>query len=90
MKDRSAVPLLVDRLDDEDEAVRFYAILSLERIAGTRLGYDYKSGGRERAVAIQRWRERVQSGEFRETIGSTRGKSSAGATDGAASAADAQ
>ncbi|MCK6457498.1 MAG: HEAT repeat domain-containing protein [Phycisphaerae bacterium] len=59
-KDRSAVPLLVDRLDDEDEAVRFFAILALERITGTRLGYDYRLTGAERTAAVERWRIHVR------------------------------
>ena len=37
-RDPLAVPLLVDRLEDEDPAVRFYAILALERITGDRRG----------------------------------------------------
>jgi len=59
-RDRQAVPLLVDRLEDEDEAVRFYAILALERITGTRLGYDYRIGGPARFDAVERWRRYVR------------------------------
>lgn len=57
--DASVIPLLVDRLEDEDEAVRFYAILSLEKIVGTRMGYAYGAGEAERRRAVQRWREYV-------------------------------
>jgi len=59
-KDRSVVPLLVDRLEDEDEAVRFYAILALEKITGTRLGYDYAKPAYERLLAVKRWRAFLQ------------------------------
>ncbi len=60
VKDRSALPALVDRLDDEDEAVRFYAILALERLTGTRLGYDYRAPESRRALAVERWRRFVR------------------------------
>ena len=56
-RDRQAVPLLVDRLEDEDSAVRFYAILALERITGERLGYQYEDSSAERQVAVERWRK---------------------------------
>ncbi len=55
-KVEAAVPLLVDRLEEQDESVRFFAIGSLERITGTDQGYDYKSGASQRAEAVKRWR----------------------------------
>lgn len=55
-RDRQAVPLLVDRLEDEDSAVRMYAILALERIVGDRFGYDYGRPAESR-VAVERWRQ---------------------------------
>ena len=63
--DRAAVPHLVDRLDDEDDGVRFFAILSLERLTGTRLGYNYAASSVERTDAVERWREYVRSGRHR-------------------------
>jgi len=63
-KDVQAVPLLVDRLEDEDDAVRFFAIIALEKITGRRLGYDYAQPSRERAPSIVRWREYVRKGDF--------------------------
>lgn len=60
--DRYAVPLLVDRLEDEDEAVRFYAILALEKMTGHRLGYDYAQSAVDRVRAVERWREYVRQG----------------------------
>jgi HEAT repeat protein len=59
--DRSAVPALVERLLDDDEAVRFYAILALERLTGTRLGYDYRAPEQQRQRAVERWRRYVQA-----------------------------
>jgi hypothetical protein len=55
-KDKSAVPLLVDRLEDEDEAVRLFAILALDRITGQRFGYDYGQPADRRAEAVEKWR----------------------------------
>ena len=52
-----AVPLLVDRLMEEDSSVRFYSILALKRITGRDFGYDYKAPADERAQAVKRWRE---------------------------------
>jgi hypothetical protein len=54
--DRDAIPLLVDRLEDDDPAVRLFSILALEKLTGTRLGYDYGSDDLQRARAAQRWR----------------------------------
>ena len=56
-RDQSAVPLLVDRLEDEDRAVRFYAILALDRLTGTRLGYEYGGSEVERRTSVERWRQ---------------------------------
>lgn len=54
--DESAVPLLVDRLEDEDEAVRFCAILALDKLTGTRLGFEYGAPAAERRASVERWR----------------------------------
>ena len=53
------VPL--DRLEDEDEAVRFYAIAALVRMTGTDLGYKYYRPQRERLAAVKRWRDHVRT-----------------------------
>jgi hypothetical protein len=55
-KVQAAVPLLVDRLQEQDSAVRFYAIEALRRITGTDRGYDYKADAASRAQAVARWR----------------------------------
>ncbi len=52
----SIVPLLVDRLEDEDEGVRFFAIVALHKLTGTRLGYHYGDPDHVRRQAVQRWR----------------------------------
>lgn len=62
-KDVGAVPLIVDRLEDEDDGVRFYAILALERITGERFGYDYAKVSRDRAASVQKWRLYIKRNE---------------------------
>jgi len=57
----SAIPQLVDFLNDEDTSVRFFAIEALRRITGTNNGYDYKARPQLRAEAVERWRELLKS-----------------------------
>jgi hypothetical protein len=58
-KVEQAVPLLVDRLQEQDDSVRFFAIAALRRITGTDHGFDYKADAGSRAQAVQRWREAI-------------------------------
>lgn len=58
-KDTSLTPALVDRLDDEDPAVRMYAILALERMTGERLGYSYAAPTSKRRDAVESWRSYI-------------------------------
>ena len=60
-KATSAIPRLVDFLQDEDTSVRFFAIEALRRITGTDNGYDYKAGPKLRADAVERWHEFLKS-----------------------------
>ncbi|MHC4534512.1 MAG: HEAT repeat domain-containing protein [Planctomycetota bacterium] len=60
-KASSAIPRLVDFLNDEDTSVRFFAIEALRRITGTNNGYDYKARPQKRAEAVERWREFLKS-----------------------------
>ena len=60
-KDPNAVGYLVDRLTDSEPEVRFFSILALEKITGTRLGYEYYAGPAARAEAVQRWRDRLKA-----------------------------
>lgn len=55
-KDATAVPLLVNRLEDDDSDVRMFAILSLERITGHTFGYLYYQREPQRRPAVERWR----------------------------------
>ena len=56
-RDNTAVPLLIDRLEDEDEAVRLFAILALDKLTGHRFGYDYSQPANRRAKSVEMWRE---------------------------------
>lgn len=58
-EDRSRLPDLVERLQDDDEVVRFYAIVALERMTGTRRGYSYAASPGQRAPAVAEWRKSV-------------------------------
>lgn len=60
-RDSSAVPLLVERLEDRCEAAGLFAIEALERITGTRLGYNYYDPPAERSLAVARWRQWLRS-----------------------------
>lgn len=61
--DRSALPQLVDSLDDEDPAVRLFAIGALEKFTGNRFGYEYYLDEDQRKPAIARWREWLKQQE---------------------------
>ena len=95
-KDRQAVPLLVDRLSDSDDAVRFAAINALVRITGTDRGYRFYQPAGERAAAVASWRQWLESAYPRPaTTGPATGpasgpaKASAGASGAATSRAKA-
>ena len=55
--DMAAIPHLVDRLDDEDVAVRWAAILALEGLTDHRFGYRCGASAEDRAPATARWRQ---------------------------------
>jgi hypothetical protein len=46
---------LVDALDDDDPAVRFYAIRALQELTGNSFDYDYYDDELERRPALQEW-----------------------------------
>jgi hypothetical protein len=61
-KDRQAVPLLVDRLSDSEEDVRFFAGIAIERITGETMGWHCYDPPARREAAIERWREWLKEG----------------------------
>ena len=54
-RDAAAVPDLVRMLDSDDPATRLLAIDALERITGTRNGFEYQASELERSRAVDRW-----------------------------------
>ena len=69
-----AVPLLVDRLSEQDPSVRFFAIGSLRRITGTDHGYDYKANTAERSAAVAVWREAIGKSGVGPGAGASKGR----------------
>ena len=55
--DRRALNHLVKDLDNDDPAVRFYAIEGLRRLTGQTCGYRYYDDEDERQPAIQAWKQ---------------------------------
>jgi hypothetical protein len=56
-RDRAAVPALVDELNSDDPAVRFYAQQALEEITGETFGYQFYLDEEERKPSLARWRQ---------------------------------
>ena len=56
-KDTSAEAEWVRGLDDDDAAVRMYAIQSLHRLTGQDLGYHYYQDKEARRPAVERWKK---------------------------------
>jgi hypothetical protein len=54
-KNTSDVAQLVKDLNDDDSAVRFYAIEGLRRLTGDDFGYHYWDDEDARRPAVQRW-----------------------------------
>jgi len=56
-RDTTVLPLLVERLEDDDADVRFFAILALKKITHKDMGYHYYDDYKSRVQAVQRWRK---------------------------------
>ena len=56
-RDTTVLPLLVERLEDDDADVRFFAILALKKITHKDMGYRYYDDYKNRVQAVQRWRK---------------------------------
>lgn len=59
--DPALVPLLVDRLEDRDQGVRFYAAQALRELTGKDFHYRESDPPQARAEAVRRWREYANS-----------------------------
>ncbi len=55
-RDTTVIPLLVERLEDDDADVRFFAILALKKITHKDMGYHYYDNYQKRTRAVRRWR----------------------------------
>lgn len=55
--DLSVVPDLVKYLENDDPAVRFYAIEALKKLTGQDLGYVYYAPADQRMEAVERWQQ---------------------------------
>ena len=60
-----AVPQLVDNLQHDDKAVRFYSSEALVRITGTDCGYDYKASPLIRIRGLECWQSFLESNELK-------------------------
>ncbi|HUB26001.1 MAG TPA: hypothetical protein VL992_11280 [Tepidisphaeraceae bacterium] len=56
-KDRKIIPYLVDNLQSDDSAVRFYSIDGLERLTGHDFGYVFYADEDQRKEAYLRWKK---------------------------------
>ena len=61
LRDARAIPLLIDRLDDEDGAVRIAANEALKQITGKDFGYRDFDPLYKRKQAVERWRNWLKS-----------------------------
>lgn len=55
--DTRAIPELIRSLDDDDPAVRFYAIQALKRLTGQTFDYRFYEEASQRRASIDRWEE---------------------------------
>lgn len=51
------IPYLVNDLDSDDSAVRFYAIDGLQRLTGQDLGYVFFDNADDRKASVERWKQ---------------------------------
>lgn len=62
---RDLLPSLVNRLEDDDPAVRLFAIVALERMTGQRFAYRPESDRSERQAAVAAWRTYLKENDQR-------------------------
>lgn len=55
-QNQSAIAHLVGELDNDDPAIRFYAIAALSRLTGQTLGYRYYDDEVRRRPSLEAWR----------------------------------
>lgn len=60
-RDRAAAAAMVRDLESDDAAVRMFAIEGLRRLTGEAFGYDYYADKAQRAPAVERWKQWLES-----------------------------
>jgi hypothetical protein len=63
-KDLSTAKQLVEDLESDDPAVRFYAVNGLRRLTGEDFGYQYYQSDEQRRPAVQRWKQWLQESGY--------------------------
>lgn len=61
--DSKAIPALVQQLDNDDPAVRFYAIEALQKLTGQTLGYQFYDNAKLRKEEVARWQRWVKDNQ---------------------------
>lgn len=56
-KDLRVAPQLIQDLENDDPAIRLYAINGLEQLTGQRFGYETYAPDAQRHTAVQKWRQ---------------------------------
>ena len=56
-RDPAEINAMIDQLDSDDPAVRFYAIEGLRRATNQTLGYRYYDDEEQRNAAVKRWQK---------------------------------
>ena len=73
LRDRKAVPYLIDRLTDSERDVRLFSVLALRKITGLNKGYLHYAPATGRAKAERRWRDWLEAGRKDPTTAPAQG-----------------
>jgi hypothetical protein len=72
VSDESEIPKLIEQLDSDDSAVRFYAFDKLKRLTGETFGYQYFVDDDKRAAAVQQWKAWLKGWEAAKKPGGSK------------------
>jgi hypothetical protein len=61
--DKAAIRQLVKDLENDDPAVRLYAIHALQEMTGETFGYRYFETDEQRKPAVRKWQQWLKAGE---------------------------
>jgi hypothetical protein len=62
-KDMTQVRQMINDLESDDPAVRFFAISALEKLTGQTFGYQYFADEDKRALAVGKWKAWLEGWE---------------------------